>query len=34
MPNRLKITDIKTVYPKDDCFEKSNCRSISILPML
>ena len=33
-PNGLKKADIKPVYKKDDLFDKTNYRSISILPVL
>ena len=33
-PNGLKKADIKLVYKKDDLFHKTNCRAISILPVL
>ena len=33
-PNRLKKTDIKPAYKKDDLFHKTNYRPISILPVL
>ena len=33
-PNGLKKADIKSVYKKDDSFDKINYRPISILPVL
>ena len=33
-PNGLKKADIKPVYKKDDPFDKTNYRPISILPVL
>ena len=33
-PNTLKKADIKPVYKKDDPFDKTNYRPISILPVL
>ena len=33
-PNALKKADIKPVYKKDDPFNKTNYRPISILPLL
>ena len=33
-PNGLKKADIKPVYKKDDLFDKTNYRPISILPVL
>ena len=33
-PNGLKKADIKPVYKKDDPSDKTNYRSISILPVL
>ena len=33
-PSMLKLVDIFRVYKKDSRYEKSNCRSVSVLPNL